>query len=98
MFRSQVSVHGIVSRGGSIMAKWCLAHHRENFLYEHWDEICQIMASYDVSFRLHGLRPGSIADANDQASCRVEDSGELTKRAWEFESGQMKVPAMYPCI
>ena len=59
---------GIVSRGGSIMAKWCLAHHRENFLYTHWDEICEIMAAYDVSFSIgDGLRPGSIADANDEA-------------------------------
>ena len=77
---------GIVSRGGSIMAKWCLAHHRENFLYEHWDEICQIMASYDVSFSIgDGLRPGSIADANDQAQfAELKTQGELTKRAWEF--------------
>jgi hypothetical protein len=59
---------GIVSRGGSIMAKWCLAHHQENFLYTHWDEICDIMAAYDVSFSIgDGLRPGSIADANDEA-------------------------------
>ncbi len=77
---------GIVSRGGSIMAKWCLAHHRENFLYEHWDEICQIMASYDVSFSIgDGLRPGSIADANDEAQfAELKTQGELTKRAWEF--------------
>ena len=77
---------GIVSRGGSIMAKWCLAHHRENFLYEHWDEICQIMASYDVSFSIgDGLRPGSIADANDQAQfAELKTQGELTKRAWGF--------------
>ena len=77
---------GIVSRGGSIMAKWCLAHHCENFLYEHWDEICQIMASYDVSFSIgDGLRPGSIADANDQAQfAELKTQGELTKRAWEF--------------
>jgi len=77
---------GIVSRGGSIMAKWCLAHHRENYLYEHWDEICQIMASYDVSFSIgDGLRPGSIADANDQAQfAELKTQGELTKRAWEF--------------
>ena len=77
---------GIVSRGGSIMAKWCLAHHRENFLYEHWDEICKIMASYDVSFSIgDGLRPGSIADANDQAQfAELKTQGELTKRAWEF--------------
>ena len=77
---------GIVSRGGSIMAKWCLAHHRENFLYEHWDEICQIMASYDISFSIgDGLRPGSIADANDEAQfAELKTQGELTKRAWGF--------------
>jgi phosphomethylpyrimidine synthase len=77
---------GIVSRGGSIMAKWCLAHHKENFLYEHWDEICQIMASYDISFSIgDGLRPGSIADANDQAQfAELKTQGELTTRAWEF--------------
>jgi phosphomethylpyrimidine synthase len=75
---------GIVSRGGSIMAKWCLAHHRENFLYTHWDEICDIMAAYDVSFSIgDGLRPGSIADANDQAQFgELEVQGDLTKRAW----------------
>ena len=75
---------GIVSRGGSIMAKWCLAHHRENFLYTHWDDICDIMAAYDVSFSIgDGLRPGSIADANDQAQFgELEVQGELTKRAW----------------
>ena len=62
---------GIVSRGGSIMAKWCLAHHQENFLYTHFDEICEIMKAYDVSFSLgDGLRPGSIADANDEAQIR----------------------------
>ena len=74
---------GIVSRGGSIMAKWCLAHHRENFLYEKWDEICQIMASYDVSFSIgDGLRPGSIADANDKVQfAELQTQGELTKRA-----------------
>src|SRR6056300_816914 len=77
---------GIVSRGGSIMAKWCLAHHRENFLYEKWDEICDIMAAYDVSFSIgDGLRPGSIADANDEAQfAELKTQGELTKRAWEF--------------
>ena len=77
---------GIVSRGGSIMAKWCLAHHRENFLYVHWDEICEIMASYDISFSIgDGLRPGSIADANDEAQfAELKTQGELTKRAWEF--------------
>jgi phosphomethylpyrimidine synthase len=75
---------GIVSRGGSIMAKWCLAHHKENFLYTHWDEICDIMAAYDVSFSIgDGLRPGSIADANDRAQFgELETQGELTKRAW----------------
>lgn len=76
---------GIVSRGGSIMAKWCLAHHKENFLYTHWDEICDIMASYDVSFSIgDGLRPGSIADANDKAQFgELEVQGKLTRRAWE---------------
>ena len=75
---------GIVSRGGSIMAKWCLAHHRENFLYEKWDEICDIMAAYDVSFSIgDGLRPGSIADANDEAQfAELKTQGELTTRAW----------------
>ena len=76
---------GIVSRGGSILAKWCLAHHRENFLYTHFDEICEIMRAYDVAFSLgDGLRPGSIADANDQAQfAELETLGELTQRAWE---------------
>jgi phosphomethylpyrimidine synthase len=75
---------GIVSRGGSIMAKWCLAHHQENFLYTHWDDICDIMAAYDVSFSIgDGLRPGSIADANDRAQFgELETQGELTRRAW----------------
>jgi phosphomethylpyrimidine synthase len=75
---------GIVSRGGSIMAKWCLSHHKENFLYTHWDDICDIMAAYDVSFSIgDGLRPGSIADANDQAQFgELEVQGDLTKRAW----------------
>ena len=75
---------GIVSRGGSIMAKWCLSHHQENFLYTHWDDICDIMAAYDVSFSIgDGLRPGSIADANDQAQFgELEVQGELTQRAW----------------
>ncbi len=78
-------VTGIVSRGGSIMAKWCLAHHKESFLYTRFREICQIMAAYDVSFSLgDGLRPGSIADANDQAQfAELETQGELTKIAWE---------------
>ncbi|MGA9577165.1 MAG: phosphomethylpyrimidine synthase ThiC [Terrimicrobiaceae bacterium] len=76
---------GIVSRGGSIMAKWCLAHHRESFLYTHWDEICEIMAAYDVSFSIgDGLRPGSIADANDEAQfAELYVQGELTERAWK---------------
>ena len=75
---------GIVSRGGSIMAKWCLSHHKENFLYTHWDEICDICAAYDVSFSIgDGLRPGSIADANDKAQFgELEVQGELTTRAW----------------
>jgi phosphomethylpyrimidine synthase len=75
---------GIVSRGGSIMAKWCLAHHQESFLYTHWDEICQIMAAYDISFSIgDGLRPGSIADANDEAQfAELYTQGELTKHAW----------------
>jgi phosphomethylpyrimidine synthase len=75
---------GIVSRGGSIMAKWCLAHHKENFLYTHWDDICDIMAAYDVSFSIgDGLRPGSIADANDEAQFgELQVQGELTERAW----------------
>lgn len=75
---------GIVSRGGSIMAKWCLAHHKENFLYTHWDDICDIMAAYDVSFSIgDGLRPGSIADANDKAQFgELKVQGDLTKRAW----------------
>tara|TARA_R100001129_G_scaffold158973_5_gene122939 strand:+ start:15075 stop:16877 length:1803 start_codon:yes stop_codon:yes gene_type:complete len=77
-------VTGIVSRGGSIMAKWCLHHHRESFLYEHFDEICDIARAYDVSFSLgDGLRPGSIADANDEAQfAELETLGELTKIAW----------------
>ena len=76
---------GIVSRGGSIMAKWCLAHHKESFLYTHWDEICEIMAAYDVSFSIgDGLRPGSAADANDQAQFgELKVQGELTERAWK---------------
>ena len=75
---------GIVSRGGSIHAKWCLAHHKENFAYEHWDEICEIMARYDVGFSIgDGLRPGSIADANDQAQfAELKVQGDLTRRAW----------------
>jgi len=75
---------GIVSRGGSILAKWCLTHHRENFLHTHWDEICEIMAAYDVSFSIgDGLRPGSLADANDEAQFgELRTQGQLTQRAW----------------
>jgi phosphomethylpyrimidine synthase len=78
---------GIVSRGGSIMAKWCLAHHAENFLYTHWREICEICAAYDISFSIgDGLRPGSIADANDQAQfAELQTQGELTQIAWEYD-------------
>ncbi|MGD8266510.1 MAG: phosphomethylpyrimidine synthase ThiC [Chromatiales bacterium] len=80
-------VTGIVSRGGSIMAKWCLAHHEENFLYTHFEEICEIMKAYDVSFSLgDGLRPGCLADANDAAQFgELETLGELTKIAWEHD-------------
>ena len=80
-------VTGIVSRGGSIMAKWCLAHHRESFLYERFDEICEIMKAYDIAFSLgDGLRPGSIADANDEAQfAELYTLGELTKKAWEHD-------------
>jgi phosphomethylpyrimidine synthase len=80
-------VTGIVSRGGSIMAKWCLAHHRESFLYTHFEEICEIMKAYDVAFSLgDGLRPGSIADANDEAQfAELETLGELTKIAWKHD-------------
>src|SRR5213082_3013928 len=80
-------VTGIVSRGGSILAKWCLAHHQENFLYTHFREICEIMRAYDVSFSLgDGLRPGSIKDANDEAQfAELETQGELNKIAWEFD-------------
>ncbi len=78
---------GIVSRGGSIMAKWCLAHHQENFLYTHFEEICEIMKAYDVSFSLgDGLRPGAIADANDEAQmAELRTLGELTKIAWRHD-------------
>ncbi|UCB53845.1 MAG: phosphomethylpyrimidine synthase ThiC [Thiotrichales bacterium] len=78
-------VTGIVSRGGSIMAKWCLAHHQESFLYTHFEEICEIMKAYDVSFSLgDGLRPGSVADANDEAQfAELETLGELTQIAWK---------------
>ncbi len=80
-------VTGIVSRGGSIMAKWCLAHHKESFLYTHFEDICEIMKAYDVSFSLgDGLRPGSIADANDAAQfAELETLGELTKIAWKHD-------------
>ncbi|MDQ3169038.1 MAG: phosphomethylpyrimidine synthase ThiC [Acidobacteriota bacterium] len=80
-------VTGIVSRGGSIMAKWCLAHHKESFLYTHFREICEIMQAYDVSFSLgDGLRPGSIADANDEPQfAELKTQGELTKIAWEYD-------------
>lgn len=78
---------GIVSRGGSIMAKWCLAHHRENFLYTNFEEICEIMRSYDIAFSLgDGLRPGSLADANDRAQfAELETLGELTRKAWQHD-------------
>jgi phosphomethylpyrimidine synthase len=80
-------VTGIVSRGGSIMAKWCLAHHQESFLYTHFEDICEIMQAYDVAFSLgDGLRPGSIADANDRAQfAELETLGELTKIAWQHD-------------
>jgi phosphomethylpyrimidine synthase len=80
-------VTGIVSRGGSILAKWCLAHHQENFLYTHFRELCEIMRAYDVSFSLgDGLRPGSIADANDEPQfAELQTQGELTKIAWEYD-------------
>ncbi len=78
---------GIVSRGGSILAKWCLAHHQENFLYTHFEDICEIMRAYDISFSLgDGLRPGSIADANDEAQfAELNTLGELTKIAWKYD-------------
>lgn len=80
-------VTGIVSRGGSIMAKWCLAHHKENFLYTHWREICEILAAYDIAFSIgDGLRPGCIADANDEAQlAELHTQGELTGIAWEYD-------------
>ncbi|MEM7183320.1 MAG: phosphomethylpyrimidine synthase ThiC [Spirochaetota bacterium] len=80
-------ITGIVSRGGSIMAKWCLAHHKENFLYTHFEEICELMKKYDVSFSLgDGLRPGCIADANDEAQfAELKTLGELTKIAWKHD-------------
>ncbi len=78
---------GIVSRGGSIMAKWCLSHHQENFLYQHFREICEICAAYDVSLSLgDGLRPGSVQDANDEAQfAELHTLGELTKIAREYD-------------
>lgn len=78
---------GIVSRGGSIMAQWCLAHHEENFLYTHFEEICEILKTYDIAISLgDGLRPGSIADANDEAQfAELQTLGELTKIAWEHD-------------
>lgn len=80
-------VTGIVSRGGAIMARWCLAHHQENFLYTHFEEICEIMKTYDIAFSLgDGLRPGSIADANDEAQfAELETLGELTEIAWKHD-------------
>ena len=80
-------VTGIVSRGGSIMAKWCLSHHKESFLYERFDEICEIMKAYDIAFSLgDGLRPGSIADANDEAQfAELATLGELTQIAWKHD-------------
>ena len=76
---------GIVSRGGAIMARWCIAHNKENFLYEHWDEVCDILAAYDVGVSIgDGLRPGSIHDANDAAQfAELKTQGDLTRRAWE---------------
>jgi phosphomethylpyrimidine synthase len=78
---------GIVSRGGSIMAKWCLAHHQQNLFYQHWDEVCEILATYDIAVSLgDGLRPGSIADANDDAQfAELKTQGELTHRAWAYD-------------
>ena len=78
---------GIVSRGGSIMAKWCLAHHQDNFLYTHWRDLCEICAAYDIAFSIgDGLRPGSIADANDEAQfAELKTQGDLTQIAWEYD-------------
>ena len=90
---------GIVSRGGSIMASWCLAHHKESFLYEHFEEICEIMKAYDVSFSLgDGLRPGSIYDANDEAQfAELKTLGELTKIAWKHDvQGMIEGPGHVP--
>ena len=91
---------GIVSRGGSIMAKWCLSHHQESFLYTHFNEICDIMKAYDVSFSLgDGLRPGAIADANDEAQfAELETLGELTQIAWEHDCQVMiEGPGIFRC-
>jgi phosphomethylpyrimidine synthase len=91
---------GIVSRGGSILAKWCLAHHQENFLYTHFEEICEIMKAYDVAFSLgDGLRPGSLADANDAAQfAELETLGELTQVAWKHDVQVMiEGPGHVPC-
>ncbi len=84
---AQKRITGIVSRGGSIMAHWCLAHGKENFLYTHWDEICEIMSLYDITFSIgDGLRPGCIADANDDAQfAELKTQGKLTTRAWDFD-------------
>src|SRR3546814_9186822 len=84
-------VTGIVSRGGSIMAKWCLSHHKESFLYTRFEEICEIMKAYDIAFSLgDGLRPGSIADANDEAQfAELATLGELTRIAWKHDGPVM---------
>jgi phosphomethylpyrimidine synthase len=84
---TQDRLTGIVSRGGSIIAKWCMAHHKENFLYTHFEELCEIMARYDVAFSLgDGLRPGSIADANDEAQfAELKTQGELNRIAWKYD-------------
>jgi len=90
---------GIVSRGGSIMAKWCIAHHKENFLYTHFDEMTEIMRAYDVSYSLgDGLRPGSGADANDEAQfAELRTLGELTKKAWPRDvQGMIRGPGPWP--
>lgn len=94
-------VTGIVSRGGSIMAKWCIAHHRENFIYTHFEDICQLLAQYDVSISLgDGLRPGSIADANDAAQfAELKTQGELNHIAWKHDVQVMNEgPGIFPCI
>jgi phosphomethylpyrimidine synthase len=84
---TQNRLTGIVSRGGSILARWCIAHHQENFIYTHWDEICELCAAHDIAFSIgDGLRPGCIADANDEAQfAELKVQGELTRRAWEFD-------------